>query len=56
MMFGYGYNSIGSISVWTFQGMHADKCGGIPGVCDEMDPYDGELLRNYLRNSSFAGK
>ena len=38
--------------------MHDDKCGGEsnPGLCPEMDPYDGELLRSYLLNVEFKGK
>ncbi len=37
--------------------MHEDFCGGEsnPGLCDEMDPYDGELLRQYLLNVKFTG-
>ena len=38
--------------------MHHDKCGGKnhPGICESMDPYDGELLREYLLNVNFTGK
>lgn len=37
--------------------MHEDYCGGEdnPGLCDEMDPYNGELLREYLLNVRFRG-
>ena len=36
--------------------MHADKCGSTPGLCAEMDPYDGKALRSYLLNVNFTGK
>ena len=36
--------------------MHWDYCDGVPGLCDEMDPYNGELLREYLLNVRFKGK
>ena len=37
--------------------MHADVCGANnPGVCDGMDPYNGELLREYLLNVNFTGE
>ncbi len=38
--------------------MHRDFCGGDsnPGLCDEMDPYDGQLLREYLLRVKFTGE
>ncbi len=37
--------------------MHEDYCGGDdhPGLCEEMDPYNGELLRQYLLDVKFRG-
>ncbi len=39
------------------QNMHEDYCGGEdhPGLCEEMDPYNGELLRQYLLDVKFRG-
>ncbi len=39
------------------QNMHEDFCGGKrhPGLCPEMDPYDGELLLSYLLDVRFRG-
>lgn len=35
--------------------MHADVCGGRPGLCDEMNPVDGNTLLHYLRRVKFTG-
>ncbi|XP_015925374.2 metabotropic glutamate receptor 6-like [Parasteatoda tepidariorum] len=40
---------------YALKTMHADLCGGIPGLCAKMDPIDGVLLRNFLKNVSFRG-
>ena len=46
------------ISISIFEDMHHDVCGGMthPGLCPEMDPYDGELMRQYLLKVKFKGK
>ena len=38
--------------------MHEDYCGGKdnPGLCEELDPYDGELLRSYMLDVRFRGE
>ena len=38
--------------------MHAAKCGGEanPGLCDAMNPYDGEQLRAHLLQVNFTGE
>ena len=40
------------------QDMHRDRCGGEknPGICPEMKPYDGELMRYYLLKVEFKGE
>ncbi|GAV00342.1 hypothetical protein RvY_11206-2 [Ramazzottius varieornatus] len=35
--------------------MHQDKCGGKPGICEDMNPNDGPLLLRYLRRVKFTG-
>ncbi|ELT99213.1 hypothetical protein CAPTEDRAFT_202413 [Capitella teleta] len=41
----------------ALRNMHFDFCGGEsnPGLCPEMDPYDGQLLRDYLLKVNFTG-
>ena len=38
--------------------MHEYYCGGWsnPGLCSEMDPYNGIELRDYLLHVNFTGK
>ena len=44
--------------IYMFQDMHKDVCGGAsnPGICADMDPYDGELLRSYMLDTHFQGR
>ncbi|XP_015196758.1 glutamate receptor, metabotropic 6a isoform X1 [Lepisosteus oculatus] len=35
--------------------MHLDLCPGAAGVCDKMDPMEGRLLLQYIRNVNFNG-
>ncbi|OQV15466.1 Metabotropic glutamate receptor 3 [Hypsibius exemplaris] len=35
--------------------MHRDKCAGLPGLCEEMNPNDGAELLRYLRKVKFVG-
>ncbi|XP_038867486.1 glutamate receptor, metabotropic 6a [Salvelinus namaycush] len=35
--------------------MHLDLCPGAMGVCDKMDPVEGQLLLNYIRSVNFNG-
>ena len=46
------------LEILIHQNMHEDLCGGAsnPGLCNEMDPYDGQLLHSYLLNSRFTGE
>ena len=36
--------------------MHRDLCDGKSGMCPEMDPVDGELLKKYLLDVRFTGR
>ena len=36
--------------------MWLDKCGGVAGLCEEMNPNDGPELLRYLRKVKFVGK
>ncbi|XP_041129743.1 metabotropic glutamate receptor 8-like isoform X2 [Polyodon spathula] len=35
--------------------MHLDLCPGATGVCDKMDPVEGQLLLSYIRAVTFNG-
>ncbi|KAM4610272.1 glutamate receptor, metabotropic 6a isoform 2-T2 [Polymixia lowei] len=35
--------------------MQQDLCGGVPGVCSNMDPVEGRQLLNYIRAVNFNG-
>lgn len=35
--------------------MHADLCGGKPGLCEAMRPASGAMLLRYLRSVNFTG-
>lgn len=36
--------------------MHADLCPGSVGVCDKMDPVEGRMLLQYIREVNFNGE
>jgi metabotropic X receptor len=36
--------------------MHQDKCKGVPGICEDMNPNDGAELLRYLRKVKFVGE
>lgn len=36
--------------------MHQDLCPGSSGVCNNMDPVEGQVLLNYIRTVNFNGK
>ncbi|XP_053610017.1 metabotropic glutamate receptor 2-like [Plodia interpunctella] len=41
--------------VHAIKDMHADLCGGKPGLCEAMRPASGAMLLRYLRNVNFTG-
>ncbi|CAK9299002.1 unnamed protein product [Gordionus sp. m RMFG-2023] len=40
---------------YAFSDMHKDLCGGVPGLCEKMDPPSGPLTLNYIRKVKFTG-
>lgn len=36
--------------------MHLDLCPGYMGVCEKMDPVEGQMLLQYIRAVSFNGE
>ena len=41
---------------YAFKAMHRDLCHGKSGLCQDMDPINGSMLLNYLRQVNFIGK
>ncbi|XP_060068565.1 metabotropic glutamate receptor 6-like [Ylistrum balloti] len=39
----------------AFKDMHQVLCEGKPGLCPNMDPVEGEILKRFLLNVSFTG-
>lgn len=40
---------------YGLKALHADLCGGARGLCPRMNPIDGAVLLNYVKNVSFKG-
>ena len=36
--------------------MHIDLCPGFMGVCEKMDPVEGQMLLQYIHSVSFNGE
>lgn len=41
---------------YAFKAMHKDLCQSRQGLCSQMNPIDGTLLLEYLKNVNFTGK
>nr|AYV89288.1 metabotropic glutamate receptor 8-like isoform X1 [Tetranychus evansi] len=40
---------------YALREMHKERCGGQPGICDNMNVNDGDVLLEYLRKVQFTG-
>lgn len=40
---------------YALREMHKERCAGQPGICDNMNVNDGDILLEYLRKVQFTG-
>ncbi|XP_054707445.1 metabotropic glutamate receptor 6-like [Uloborus diversus] len=40
---------------YALKNLHSDLCKGTHGLCSKMDPIDGAIFLNYLKNVTFRG-